>query len=106
MVSGRGSSPSRDCHSPTHWPTCWWPADAAPIARLWVAKLIIDGLVETLAEPGRSSLLDLVPLVILEFALVTLGAVAQSGAQAIQVAMAARLRARLGHAVMRVATRL
>ena len=78
----------------------------APIARLWIAKLIIDGLVAAVAEPGQSNLLDLFPLVILEFVLVTLGAVAQAGAQAIQVALAARLRARLGQAVMRVATRL
>ena len=76
-----------------------------PIGRLWVAKLIIDGLIEMVSHQS-ADVSRVLPLVILEFLLVTGGAIAQPVGQAIQVALAALLRTRLGGAVMQVATRL
>jgi ATP-binding cassette, subfamily B, bacterial len=77
----------------------------SPIARLWVAKLIIDGLIEALRD-GSRDMSGLVPLLVLEFVLVTGGAIAQPAVQAVQVGLAALLRTHLGGAVMRVANRL
>jgi len=76
-----------------------------PVGRLWIAKLIIDALVAALAG-GNTDLRPLVPLVILEFVLTTIGAALSSAAQAVQTALGHLLRVRIGEAVLRVAMSL
>ncbi len=76
-----------------------------PVGRLWVGKLIIDGLVAALAA-GTSDLGGLLPLVIIEFVLTALGATLATAGQAAQAALGHLLRTRVGEAVLRVSTRL
>jgi len=79
-----------------------------PVGRLWVGKLIIDGLVAALATHS-SDLGGLLPLVIIEFVLTAFGAVLAAAGQAGQAGQAALghlLRTRVGEAVLRVSTRL
>jgi len=76
-----------------------------PVGRLWVGKLIIDGLVAALATDS-SDLGGLLPLVIIEFVLTAFGAVLAAAGQAGQAALGHLLRTRVGEAVLRVSTRL
>jgi len=76
-----------------------------PVGRLWVGKLIIDGLVAALAA-GTSDLGGLLPLVIIEFVLTALGATLATAGQAAQAALGHLLRTRVGEAVLRVSTHL
>jgi ATP-binding cassette subfamily B protein len=73
-----------------------------PVARLWVARLIIDGLVEAL-RLGETELGGLLPLVLLEFGLTALGSVLTAISQSTQMALGHRVRTRMSEDVMQVA---
>ena len=73
-----------------------------PIGRLWVAKLLIDGIVEAI-QSGRVELGVLLPLVLLEFALTALGAVLTPVMQSAQLMLAQRVRPEMSEIVMRAA---
>ena len=73
-----------------------------PIGRLWVAKLLIDGIVEAI-QSGRVELGVLLPLVLLEFALTALGAVLTPVMQSAQLMLAQRVRTEMSEIVMRAA---
>ena len=60
-----------------------------PVGRLWVAKLIIDGIIAALAA-GQPDLGSLLPLVLVEFALTALSATLQPISQSTQIALGHR----------------
>jgi ATP-binding cassette subfamily B protein len=76
-----------------------------PVARLWVAGLIVDRLIHTLNTPG-SDWHHLIPLVLLEFGFTVIGLMAQSTAQAVQTILSRLLATDISRAVMDVAIRL
>lgn len=76
-----------------------------PVARLWVAGIIVDRLIRILNTPG-SDWHRLIPFVLLEFSFTVIGMIAQSAGQAVQTILSRLLATDISRAVMGVAIRL
>ena len=75
-------------------------AGLVPIARLWVAKLLIDGIVEAVTT-GQREVGALLPLVLIEFGLTALGAALTPITQTTQMMLGHRVRTTMAQTVMR-----